>query len=176
MASMVSRYSQAGWAQEGGDPCLPASWSWVQCSSEDAPRVFSMYDDWHITPSSIFVYLNEMVCDTCEFFFLAAHCLGRTLQEVSQLNWQSYQGWLNCKDWILVQAFGIYCLIYLFLLMQKAWMKLLWIGCEGKWIGGFGGWFVEIRAAALQYPRCYSTRGYCSRGEGWKMAARVLSF
>jgi len=42
MASMVSRYSQAGWAQEGGDPCLPASWSWVQCSSEDAPRVFSI--------------------------------------------------------------------------------------------------------------------------------------
>jgi len=42
MASMVSRYSEAGWAQEGGDPCLPASWSWVQCSSEDAPRVFSI--------------------------------------------------------------------------------------------------------------------------------------
>ncbi|KAL6642067.1 hypothetical protein ACP70R_020248 [Stipagrostis hirtigluma subsp. patula] len=42
MASLVSRYSQAGWAQEGGDPCLPASWSWVQCSSEDAPRVFSI--------------------------------------------------------------------------------------------------------------------------------------
>ncbi|KAF8706950.1 hypothetical protein HU200_030558 [Digitaria exilis] len=42
MASMVSRYSQASWAQEGGDPCLPASWSWVQCSSEYAPRVFSI--------------------------------------------------------------------------------------------------------------------------------------
>ncbi|KAF8671385.1 hypothetical protein HU200_050099 [Digitaria exilis] len=42
MASMASRYSQASWAQEGGDPCLPASWSWVQCSSEDAPRVFSI--------------------------------------------------------------------------------------------------------------------------------------
>ncbi|CAL5008994.1 unnamed protein product [Urochloa decumbens] len=43
MASMVSRYSgEADWAQEGGDPCLPASWSWVQCSSEDAPRVFSI--------------------------------------------------------------------------------------------------------------------------------------
>ncbi|CAO2186660.1 unnamed protein product [Urochloa humidicola] len=43
MASMVSRYTgEADWAQEGGDPCLPASWSWVQCSSEDAPRVFSI--------------------------------------------------------------------------------------------------------------------------------------
>ncbi|KAL6905792.1 hypothetical protein ACP4OV_003393 [Aristida adscensionis] len=42
MASLVSRYSQAGWALEGGDPCLPASWSWVQCSSEAAPRVFSI--------------------------------------------------------------------------------------------------------------------------------------
>ncbi|KAL6875672.1 hypothetical protein ACP4OV_013185 [Aristida adscensionis] len=42
MASLVSRYPQAGWAQEGGDPCLPASWSWVQCSSEAVPRVFSI--------------------------------------------------------------------------------------------------------------------------------------
>ncbi|KAK3119527.1 hypothetical protein QOZ80_9AG0671790 [Eleusine coracana subsp. coracana] len=42
MASLVSRYSQAGWAQEGGDPCLPASWSWVQCTSEAAPRVSSI--------------------------------------------------------------------------------------------------------------------------------------
>ncbi|XP_066380703.1 probable LRR receptor-like serine/threonine-protein kinase At1g67720 [Miscanthus floridulus] len=42
MASMVSRYSQEGWAQEGGDPCLPASWSWVQCSSKASPRVFSI--------------------------------------------------------------------------------------------------------------------------------------
>ncbi|KQJ92683.1 probable LRR receptor-like serine/threonine-protein kinase At1g67720 [Brachypodium distachyon] len=42
MASLVSRYPQAGWAQEGGDPCLPASWTWVQCSSEPAPRVSSI--------------------------------------------------------------------------------------------------------------------------------------
>uniref|UniRef100_A0A0D9XN32 non-specific serine/threonine protein kinase n=1 Tax=Leersia perrieri TaxID=77586 RepID=A0A0D9XN32_9ORYZ len=42
MASLVSRYPQAGWAQEGGDPCLPASWSWVQCSSEAAPKIFSI--------------------------------------------------------------------------------------------------------------------------------------
>jgi len=45
MASMVSRYPQEGWPQEGGDPCLPASWSWVQCSSEAFPRLFSMYDN-----------------------------------------------------------------------------------------------------------------------------------
>jgi hypothetical protein len=128
MASMVSRYSQAGWAQEGGDPCLPASWSWVQCSSEDAPRVFSMYDNWHIIPSVFNICLpqwNSM--RHLRIFFLAAHCLGRTLQEVSQWNWQSYQGWLNCKDWILylLQVFDIYCLIYLFLLMQKAWRKFI---------------------------------------------------
>ncbi|KAL5204084.1 hypothetical protein ABZP36_008955 [Zizania latifolia] len=42
MASLASRYPQASWAQEGGDPCLPASWSWVQCSSETAPRIFSI--------------------------------------------------------------------------------------------------------------------------------------
>uniref|UniRef100_A0A0E0R311 Protein kinase domain-containing protein n=1 Tax=Oryza rufipogon TaxID=4529 RepID=A0A0E0R311_ORYRU len=38
----ISVGSQDGWAQEGGDPCLPASWSWVQCSSEAAPRIFSI--------------------------------------------------------------------------------------------------------------------------------------
>jgi hypothetical protein len=32
---------------------------------------------------------------------------------------------------------------------------------------------VEIRAAALQYPWCYNTCGYCSPGEGCKRAARV---
>ena len=33
-----------------------------------------------------------------------------------------------------------------------------------------------MAAAALQYPRCYSSRGYCSRGggcEGERAAARV---
>lgn len=55
MASLVSRYSQAGWAQEGGDPCLPASWSWVQCTSEAAPRVSSMYDR-HIILRSDLIY------------------------------------------------------------------------------------------------------------------------
>ncbi|KAI4990915.1 hypothetical protein ZWY2020_039286 [Hordeum vulgare] len=42
MSSLASRYPQAGWAQEGGDPCLPVSWTWVQCSSEAAPRVLSI--------------------------------------------------------------------------------------------------------------------------------------
>jgi hypothetical protein len=55
MASLVSRYSQAGWAQEGGDPCLPAPWSWVQCTLEAAPRVTSMYDS-HIILCSELTY------------------------------------------------------------------------------------------------------------------------
>ncbi|EAY97114.1 hypothetical protein OsI_19040 [Oryza sativa Indica Group] len=42
MAILVSRYPQESWAQEGGDPCLPASWSWIQCSTEKAPRVLSI--------------------------------------------------------------------------------------------------------------------------------------
>uniref|UniRef100_A0A0E0MLA0 Malectin-like domain-containing protein n=1 Tax=Oryza punctata TaxID=4537 RepID=A0A0E0MLA0_ORYPU len=42
MAILVSRYPQESWAQEGGDPCLPASWSWIQCSSEKAPTVLSI--------------------------------------------------------------------------------------------------------------------------------------
>lgn len=43
MGSFVSRYQEADWAREGGDPCVPASWSWVQCNSDQQPRVVSMY-------------------------------------------------------------------------------------------------------------------------------------
>ncbi|PKA51908.1 putative LRR receptor-like serine/threonine-protein kinase [Apostasia shenzhenica] len=42
MTSLVSHYSQADWAHEGGDPCLPASWSWVQCNSDAQPKVVSI--------------------------------------------------------------------------------------------------------------------------------------
>lgn len=44
MASFVLNYPQAVWAQEGGDPCLPASWTWVQCSADPQPRIVSMYE------------------------------------------------------------------------------------------------------------------------------------
>ncbi|KAF3331298.1 putative LRR receptor-like serine/threonine-protein kinase [Carex littledalei] len=40
MASLVASYRKAVWAQEGGDPCLPASWSWVECNSR--PKVISI--------------------------------------------------------------------------------------------------------------------------------------
>jgi hypothetical protein len=33
-------------------------------------------------------------------------------------------------------------------------------------IGGFGANLWGIRAAELQYPRCYSSHKYCSCGEG----------
>ncbi|XP_078181047.1 putative LRR receptor-like serine/threonine-protein kinase At1g67720 [Carex rostrata] len=39
MSSLVASYPQALWAQEGGDPCLPAPWSWVQCSSNSQPKI-----------------------------------------------------------------------------------------------------------------------------------------
>ncbi|CAN1304591.1 Probable LRR receptor-like serine/threonine-protein kinase At1g67720 [Linum perenne] len=29
----------ADWAKEGGDPCLPVPWSWVQCNSDEQPRI-----------------------------------------------------------------------------------------------------------------------------------------
>ncbi|KAG8050875.1 hypothetical protein GUJ93_ZPchr0009g1072 [Zizania palustris] len=60
MASLVSRYPQASWAQEGGDPCLPASWSWVQCSSEAAPRIFSVTLTGKNITGSIPVDLTEL--------------------------------------------------------------------------------------------------------------------
>ncbi|XP_010922499.1 probable LRR receptor-like serine/threonine-protein kinase At1g67720 [Elaeis guineensis] len=42
MGSFVSHYQEADWAREGGDPCVPASWSWVQCNSDQQPRVVSI--------------------------------------------------------------------------------------------------------------------------------------
>lgn len=42
IARVVSVYSSADWAQEGGDPCLPVPWSWVQCNSDTQPRIVSI--------------------------------------------------------------------------------------------------------------------------------------
>ncbi|XP_042426582.1 probable LRR receptor-like serine/threonine-protein kinase At1g67720 isoform X2 [Zingiber officinale] len=42
MANFVSHYPLANWAQEGGDPCLPASWTWVNCSSDSQPKIISI--------------------------------------------------------------------------------------------------------------------------------------
>lgn len=42
MASLVSHYMQDDWSHEGGDPCLPASWSWVQCNSDPQPKIVSI--------------------------------------------------------------------------------------------------------------------------------------
>ncbi|KAF5750353.1 LRR receptor-like serine/threonine-protein kinase [Tripterygium wilfordii] len=39
IASFISLYSSADWAQEGGDPCLPVPWSWVQCNSDVQPTI-----------------------------------------------------------------------------------------------------------------------------------------
>ncbi|XP_050227786.1 probable LRR receptor-like serine/threonine-protein kinase At1g67720 [Mercurialis annua] len=39
IASVISLYKTADWAQEGGDPCLPVPWSWLQCSSDARPRI-----------------------------------------------------------------------------------------------------------------------------------------
>ncbi|XP_007027234.2 PREDICTED: probable LRR receptor-like serine/threonine-protein kinase At1g67720 [Theobroma cacao] len=43
MANMVELYSSVGWAQEGGDPCLPVPWSWVECNSDLQPRIVSVH-------------------------------------------------------------------------------------------------------------------------------------
>ncbi|CAI9098085.1 OLC1v1034666C1 [Oldenlandia corymbosa var. corymbosa] len=42
LADLISVYSNADWAQEGGDPCLPAPWSWIQCSTDPQPKVVSI--------------------------------------------------------------------------------------------------------------------------------------
>ncbi|XP_057983533.1 probable LRR receptor-like serine/threonine-protein kinase At1g67720 isoform X2 [Malania oleifera] len=42
IAGVVSKLSSANWTQEGGDPCLPVPWSWVQCNSDSQPRIVSI--------------------------------------------------------------------------------------------------------------------------------------
>ncbi|XP_019191300.1 PREDICTED: probable LRR receptor-like serine/threonine-protein kinase At1g67720 [Ipomoea nil] len=42
ITGLISRYASLPWAQEGGDPCLPVPWSWVQCDSSPRPRITSI--------------------------------------------------------------------------------------------------------------------------------------
>ncbi|MFS7908663.1 putative protein kinase RLK-Pelle-LRR-I-1 family [Helianthus anomalus] len=41
-ASLVSGYKLSDWAQEGGDPCLPVAWSWLECNSDREPKIISV--------------------------------------------------------------------------------------------------------------------------------------
>ncbi|KAI7751377.1 hypothetical protein M8C21_016925, partial [Ambrosia artemisiifolia] len=41
-ASLVSGYKLLDWAQEGGDPCLPVPWSWLECNSDPQPKITSV--------------------------------------------------------------------------------------------------------------------------------------
>ncbi|XP_076917760.1 putative LRR receptor-like serine/threonine-protein kinase At1g67720 [Bidens hawaiensis] len=40
-ASLVSGRT-LDWAQEGGDPCLPVAWSWVECNLDNEPKIISV--------------------------------------------------------------------------------------------------------------------------------------
>ncbi|CDP06699.1 unnamed protein product [Coffea canephora] len=42
VAGIISAYSTADWAQEGGDPCLPTTWSWIQCNTDPQPKITSI--------------------------------------------------------------------------------------------------------------------------------------
>ncbi|XWS43636.1 hypothetical protein CRYUN_Cryun16bG0120800 [Craigia yunnanensis] len=42
ITNVVTLYSSADWAQEGGDPCLPVPWSWVRCNSDRQPKIVSI--------------------------------------------------------------------------------------------------------------------------------------
>ncbi|XP_071734765.1 probable LRR receptor-like serine/threonine-protein kinase At1g67720 [Rutidosis leptorrhynchoides] len=41
-ASVASGYKSLDWAQEGGDPCLPVPWSWLECDSDPQPKIISI--------------------------------------------------------------------------------------------------------------------------------------
>jgi len=34
--------AESAWANEQGDPCVPAHWEWVNCSSTTPPRITKM--------------------------------------------------------------------------------------------------------------------------------------
>ncbi|CAM9004111.1 unnamed protein product [Rhodiola kirilowii] len=42
IAGVVSQYQSANWTQEGGDPCRPVSWSWVDCNSDPQPKIIAI--------------------------------------------------------------------------------------------------------------------------------------
>ncbi|XP_068636333.1 probable LRR receptor-like serine/threonine-protein kinase At1g67720 isoform X2 [Aristolochia californica] len=42
MTRLISLYSNADWAQEGGDPCLPVPWTWVQCNLDPQPKIIKI--------------------------------------------------------------------------------------------------------------------------------------
>ncbi|XP_071690581.1 probable LRR receptor-like serine/threonine-protein kinase At1g67720 [Rutidosis leptorrhynchoides] len=41
-ASLVSNYESSDWAQEGGDPCLPVAWSWLDCNTDREPKIIAV--------------------------------------------------------------------------------------------------------------------------------------
>lgn len=43
LASLTTLYPSSDWALEGGDPCLPVPWTWVQCSLDSRPRVTAIF-------------------------------------------------------------------------------------------------------------------------------------
>nr|TKS13108.1 putative LRR receptor-like serine/threonine-protein kinase [Populus alba] len=42
ISRVILPHSTEDWAQEGGDPCLPVPWSWVQCNSDARPRIVKL--------------------------------------------------------------------------------------------------------------------------------------
>ncbi|XP_010528095.1 PREDICTED: probable LRR receptor-like serine/threonine-protein kinase At1g67720 isoform X2 [Tarenaya hassleriana] len=42
IADVASLYPSAEWAEEGGDPCLPSPWSWLECNTDTQPRIVTV--------------------------------------------------------------------------------------------------------------------------------------
>ncbi|CAN8238685.1 unnamed protein product [Cochlearia groenlandica] len=52
------------WANEGGDPCIPVMWSWVNCSSTSPPRVMKLALSRKNLRGEILPEINDMVALT----------------------------------------------------------------------------------------------------------------
>ncbi|KAG5553772.1 hypothetical protein RHGRI_011601 [Rhododendron griersonianum] len=60
IASVVSLYSSADWAREGGDPCLPVPLSWLQCNSDPQPRITKMKNYLNCFAYSMVLVLSKL--------------------------------------------------------------------------------------------------------------------
>ncbi|XP_010260163.1 PREDICTED: probable LRR receptor-like serine/threonine-protein kinase At1g67720 isoform X2 [Nelumbo nucifera] len=61
IAGLVLHYPSVDWAQEGGDPCLPVPWSWVQCSSDPQPRIIKISLSKHNLTGKIPLELTNLI-------------------------------------------------------------------------------------------------------------------
>ncbi|XVE92253.1 hypothetical protein REPUB_Repub01dG0080900 [Reevesia pubescens] len=75
--------AESVWANEGGDPCVPAQWEWVNCSSTTAPRITKIALSGQTLKGQIPPELNHM--DGLTELWLDSNSLTGPLPDMSSL-------------------------------------------------------------------------------------------